>query len=421
MTTLDQVFDFIDRVDRKNDEKLIIYGEDSTGDGIVGKTELSEESDDQDNDLYQYKNTIAYEAAVYTQVINPMMADRECANLVTSAAWMEDVPYKEWADQVERINTSAAATPTLEDFLLDVDSIDDTQGTPPLLSTLVTVVPPDFVGTVWDVFSELVNDWRVPFQMAYTLTACQMAGLSHNDNHLSNWLVSRRKGSDGEAKDDVYYAVSETAFVPVSDLRIWLFDWDLAYARQLGPNPGLGDNLCSEYGMCNDVNSLHDLALMACSLDIGVDEDTCSNPGRSTPNGMWADLKTAVCNRGLTDDTPCHISESLITMPQGAETALQYVLQDEEIQANVVSIDSLDASVVQSLKDGRLMWVAHRGIDREALLANLQSFSRRGRKRPFESVAIEDMGERADLFGGEGDVIVDPSMGTVEVMLNLPW
>ena len=417
MTTLDQVFDFIDRVDRKNDEKLIIYGEDSTGDGIVGKTELSEKSDTYDGDVYQYKNTIAYEAAVYTQIINPMMADRECANLVTSAAWMGDVPYKQWADQVERINTSSSAMPTLEDFLLDVDSVDDTQESPSLLSTLVTVVPPNFVGTVWDEFSELVNDWRLPFQMAYTLTACQMAGLSHNDNHLSNWLVSN--GEDTETLPTVYYAVSETAFVPVSDLRIWLFDWDLAYARQLGPNPGLSDGLCNDYGMCNDVNSLHDLALMACSLDLDVDKDVCNTTGQTTPNGMWADLKTAVCNRGLSDDTPCHISESVISMPEGAETALQYVLQDDEIQANVVSIDSLDASVVQSLVDGTLLWVAHRGIDREALLTNLKSFSRRGRKRPFESVAVEEKGERAD--GGEGEVIVDPSMGTVEVTLNLPW
>ena len=400
MNTLDQVFDAVEKVSVKDKEKLIIFGATQEGDRVVGKVEYTPDGN---------SSGIAYEAAVYTQVIAPMVADRESANLVTAVAWIPDVPLQAWAAQVNGIDDidDEAITEIIEfTEVMGADFGEDAS-----MSTLVTREPPNLQGTLFDVFNHVGSDWRVLFQMAYTLAACEEAGLSHNDNHLANWLVS-------DAMPVVYYAVTETDVVAVDELRVWLFDWDLGYATQLGPNPLLerNESLCTEGGVCNSVNGLHDLALMACALDITNDTTGCGTD--DNPVYMWKEIKSAMCANAESaenKDTPCHMPADILSYPVGVNSALDYVLQMDAVSAHIKPVSSLDDATINALISGETRWVAHRGINREAFVNNLLR----------SSVATEDESELEPPTSvpvkGTPRVNDIESVESVDIVMNLPW
>jgi len=353
---LDGVFFRIDKVSAK-DEKLIIFGQDLSGQKIVGKVEIVEE---------EYPTAVEYEAAIYAQVIDPIMTNRECANLVTSVAWVPDMPLPRWYNEIRRIGQPVHAQNGTRSF---VNMVRDEFGTDVPMSTLVTAVPPNLRGSLTETIAEFGSNWRVLFQIGYTLTACEAAGLSHNDDHTSNWLLSTDMPK-------VYYAISEHEMIPIEGLRVWLFDWDLAYATQLDDNPILGDEGCDNMGMCNSVNGLRDLALVMCSMEVTDNLGACETPNEKF---MWRELKSMVCNN-TKSDYPCHLSTKNLASP--GVNALEYVLKTDAIKSNIVPIDSMDPRLARSLLNGDEKWVAHRGIDRTMLVKNLQK--KGAQKRAYE-------------------------------------
>lgn len=369
------------RVERKED-KLIVYGERQVGETtgrVVAKVVPLPRATESRVSSSRFKTREAYEAAVYMRVINPMVRARECANLVTGVGW---VPRQPAADVVAAVEDVVAdqAQELPDDSLgalagFAADSL--ARGSPSLaspssasrpVSVLVTRVPANLVGDLDAVFPAYRDDWRVPFQMGYTLTACDEAGLSHNDNHLGNWLVST-------AAPEVWYAVAEDALVPVSGVRVWLFDWDLAYAAPLGDNPYLDKRFCASSGACNGVDGLHDLALMACVLDHAASPAPCVT--KPPQPAMWQALADAVCT-SATPAHPCHVPRGRLVRPPGVDSALQYVLELPDVAAQVVSTWDMAPEQAAALLGGRAQWVAHRGIDRERLVTNLRAAAGRG-------------------------------------------
>lgn len=433
MTSLSDAVSSVDRVERKDDDKLMIFGADAVGDGVVAKTAVDDAGgENQDGgariiDGYAVSR-LAYEAAIYTQVVNPMMADDQCANLVTSAAWVPSQPIAQYYfDVLDLVRDGFAAGGGEDNFaqLRDFKDAVEAQagGAAATVSTLVTLVPPNFGGSVWDQFDTLRDDWRLPFQMAYTLAACELNGLSHNDNHLSNWLVSLGMPA-------VYYAVSASQFVPVAGLRVWLYDWDLGYAEALGPNPDLGSGSCRELGMCNAVSGLHDLAQMACSLDWFGPGDACSGDSEY----MWERLRRAVCARAPDYQERagiCHIDLASLEWPAGINNAIEYVLQLPEVAAQVVDVATMDRGTAAALLRGQSGWVAHAGIDRDALMQSLRNRVNQSRKRPLEAareVSSEVPSEAATVGVQEGatagepqSVGIDAAQQGMAVKTNFPW
>lgn len=349
----------IDAVSLKGDDKLIMYGTDALGQRVVAKSVVYSYDPSATS---AYSNREEYEAAVYERVVGPMRDAGECDNLVALVAWVAAQPVQEWLEGLQRVPGGAAER--LRGFA--------DQHAGDAVSTLVTATPDGFRDTLTSELAAqpgLLDDWRVPFQMAYTLTACELAGLTHNDNHLDNWLVSYDAPT-------VYYAVAADAVVPVGGVRVWLFDWDLAYAHALGDNPYLTPELCAAAGVCNDVSGLRDLAHMACALDHAAGR--ACGPG---PGFMWRSVRDAVCGRQSRH--PCHLPRTLLTAPPAA-TALGYVLQIPAVAAQVIPVADLRPDVAARLLGGQEVWVAHRGVDRRALQRGLEAAAAYG-----ETVAVQ--------------------------------
>lgn len=340
-------------VSLKGEDKAMLFAATRTG-PVVAKCVRVEPSAE------ALPDAVSYEAAVYERVVNPMVAAAESANLVTSVAWARDQPVNAWYVEAAPLMDEEDAR-QLRQFRLDAIM---EYGDDAAVSTLVTVQPPQLLGSLWDVFEDMGDDWSMAFQMAYTLTACHAAGLSHNDNHLSNWLVSA-------AAPDVVYAVSDDAVVRVSGARLWLYDWDMAYADALGPNPALVDAMCVEYGMCSSVSALHDLVQMACSLQTARGVPCAAAAPPPTSVGMWDELRATVCARPPSK-TPCHIPVDGLAMP-GVASALDYVLRVPAIAARVQAVADLPRREAERLLVGGDQVIAHAGVDRRALVANLRA------------------------------------------------
>lgn len=78
---------------------------------------------------------------------------------------------------------------------------------------------------------DMVHLW---FQYMYTLLVLQKYHMCHNDNHNKNVLVY-----EYEEPQTTYYNVDSVTFRVTSRYSLMMFDWDNAYAEQLGANPKL--------------------------------------------------------------------------------------------------------------------------------------------------------------------------------------
>jgi hypothetical protein len=350
---MDALVASVQRASLKDDTKLMLFATTPRGRRVVAKCVDSFGADN-----------LVYEAAVYADVVKGIMARGECANLVTRAGWLRQQRLYPWYDglvaTVAQQDEVGDVLDVLQEFRLNlVREYEDAAR----VDVLVTVQPPNLVGSLHDHFDDLGDDWRVAFQMAYTLTVCAAAGLSHNDGHLGNWLVSTGMPA-------VYYAVSATRVVPVAGVRVWLYDWDNAYAEALGDNPQLDQERCDTYGMCNSVSELHDLAMMACNLQRTRDE-TCRSPTPPTSLGMWDVLAQDVC--ASRSKYPCHVPQAGLAAPRGVTTALDYALANPFIARQGVDVQALAPALAAQLVDGAAQLVAHARIDRGALMAGLQA------------------------------------------------
>jgi len=93
------------------------------------------------------------------------------------------------------------------------------------------------------------------FQLIYTLAFMHSIGLQHNDLHSGNILVDMNP-----PETSITYMTPGHAFeVPMHGLKVLLFDWDLAYHRDLGGNAYLDDDFCPRLGICNELNARVDV------------------------------------------------------------------------------------------------------------------------------------------------------------------
>jgi len=115
--------------------------------------------------------------------------------------------------------------------------------------------------TLEDAFKKkiLLNEKQfkaIIFQVAFSLCKLHKAGIQHNDLHFGNILI------DTNAVGSIEYTVglpskegieNVTFVVPIDKCRVLLYDWDLGLA-ECGLNYYLEEELCPNYGVCNDLN-----------------------------------------------------------------------------------------------------------------------------------------------------------------------
>jgi hypothetical protein len=225
------------RITKTDKEGLVIYNANFRGIPIVVKMMMYME----DTPMVQ---AFFMERRMYMEVINNILLDGQCGNLVPA------------------VSTRLCFSNCYKRFGLPFDT---------RVAALITVVPPGFLGdsvtTLLRKSPDLQQDTqymkRLLFQMLYTLQACHENGVTHNDNHLGNWLV----GTAADSTAQLRYIVSPThMYVMPGDFCVYLFDWDRSFTDDLGNNGLLSDAQCRKLGECNKHRPQRDVFLTLCQL-----------------------------------------------------------------------------------------------------------------------------------------------------------
>lgn len=187
------------------------------------------------------------EQRIYMDVINDMILKSECGNLVpavsTRACDRGDV---------------AVNLPFIPSRVERVDA-------------LITLVPPSYHGQNVNDLLKNNPSWTsnasllrpIVFQMLYTLAACHERGLTHNDNHLGNWLV----GKAANPLSQLRYVVSPThMYSTAGSTCVYLLDWDRGYKSDMGNNALLDQAMCQRVGACNQHRPYRDIFQTLCQL-----------------------------------------------------------------------------------------------------------------------------------------------------------
>lgn len=226
-----------DRISKTDKNGLVVYNANFRGIPIVVKMMVY-------TDMTPIMQAFFMECRVYMEVINSIVLDGQCGNLVPAVA--------------KRL----CFQPCYKRVNLPVDT---------RVAALVTVVPPGYFGDSVATFLRKDPAFRVDvqymkrllFQMLYTLEACHERGLTHNDNHLGNWLV----GSASNPVATLRYIVSPTEMYSMpGDFCVYLFDWDRSFTDEVGNNGFLSDAMCRSYGECNEHRPARDVFLTLCQL-----------------------------------------------------------------------------------------------------------------------------------------------------------
>lgn len=350
---LRQAFRAITRVQRKGDDKLMLFGTTPAGQEVVGKAMWG----GQDNAELA---ALLYEAAIYERIINPTVASGQAANLVTMAAWLPGMAAQDFFNQVRGLAGNSA----------------DLMAVAPLIAgkrvwTLVTRTPANLVGDAAGNMAGLTTDQaaRALFQMAYTIQACADRDLVHNDLHMGNWLVSRPGAR-------VAYALSPNwAYIDPGDVSLSLYDWDRGYSPGLGDNPLLVKEdgfLCRNYSQCNALEPRRDMGQTVCEW--------------ATSMVDWRDL----CNHSRVSATPSvYPATARGPMCRAARTRTRHICLPSREEVPCASVaNAIDAIVVlpgvrEHIVDMRtpqgaaavraLPLVVRGGVDRSRVDATLQA------------------------------------------------
>ena len=135
-----------------------------------------------------------------------------------------------------------------------------------MAQVLTTLVPKHFQGCLANLVKSMppVALKGVLFQMLHTLWVCFENEIVHNDCHAGNWLVGRLDDTNERL---AYRMDKDTVAVMPDNTVLYLYDWDRAYVKRLGPNPLLAeqeDYLCRKYGQCNALSNTHDVVMGLC-------------------------------------------------------------------------------------------------------------------------------------------------------------
>jgi len=198
---------------------------------------------------------LKYEIKVYEQIINEILEQKYSPNFIGFVAQGEC--------SVDSSDLVQAAFDELEGA--DKDTI---------VNLLMTQLagggknPIDSLEKVYPTLSAR-DKLEVMFQIVYSLRVMNILRFNHNDLHAGNVLVEElpekttryyhvpgRRGAPGKT------FTIRTKYVPL------LFDWDLAYAEQLGPNPKIDTFFCGELNICNRFSEKTDLYILVCTLKL---------------------------------------------------------------------------------------------------------------------------------------------------------
>ena len=198
---------------------------------------------------------LKYEIKVYDQIINEILEQKYSPNFIGFVAQGEC--------SVNSSDLVQAAFDELEGS--DEDTIVN------LLMTQLAGGGKNPIDSLENVYPKLSarDKLEVMFQIVYSLRVMNIMRFTHNDLHAGNVLVEElpekttryyhvpgRRGAPGKT------FTIRTKYVPL------LFDWDLAYAEQLGPNPKIDDFFCRDLNICNRFSEKTDLYILTCTLNL---------------------------------------------------------------------------------------------------------------------------------------------------------
>lgn len=246
-----------DRINKTKNDRLVVYNASIGGQNVVVKMMVYTVI--RQGVIPADVKGFIIERRIYMEVINGMILNGECGNLVPAVG-------TRLCDHI----------PSEVSFLNDL--IVNPNNTNRVIA-LITLVPPFYYGDTLEDYilnnPHIANNAnfmkRIMFQMLYTLEACHRNNLIHNDNHLNNWLV----GTAFDPTVTMRYRVdsSHTYSMP-GNLCVYLFDWDRGYAANVGFNRLLFDRgkdaqymtLCESAGACNEYRPYRDIFQALCSM-----------------------------------------------------------------------------------------------------------------------------------------------------------
>lgn len=340
---LSRVFQKIDAIDIKGNDKILLFGTGLDNRRVVGKAMWGTSSRELPG--------LMYEASVYKKLVNPMVNKyNENINLVTMYAWLPKMPAMEFYSQLHKV-----AKPKEVYKIFKVLKRLQTS----YVWILVTNVPENLVGSALEVLEHYPQfATQALFQMMYTIKSCSNRGLIHNDLHMGNWLVSM------PGKRVVYALTLETAYMDPGNVMLHLYDWDRGYHELLGNNPLL-NGLCEPFGQCNSDKPGRDMGQTVCEWATTVmDVDTlCSKEGvQYGPDvyPFWARGPMCKNHRSGSDRHLCITNHDQIPCTYVGDL-FPTLLQMSGVKENLVSFN--DPIIARQILNGNVDLVTLGGMD----------------------------------------------------------
>jgi len=243
---------------------------------------------------YVYSYGVVYEGRMYSEIVPQLLERSPCfvpprGLAVCSPEAVEDSTFKDWWESyIAKIARRAIGRVENLDFYVNLYDVPDTEGESYFYimrkladkvrdnPALMLESPELFMTGALAIenatsLEELVNSKRyiltnedcdsILFQILYALLQMQYLRVMHNDLHFLNMLVQELP----ETVSDTYDVLGKTYRVPVK-YRVYIFDWDMAYSEELGPNKKLDEYMCPDLGICNKFTPKRDLYTILCSI-----------------------------------------------------------------------------------------------------------------------------------------------------------
>lgn len=232
---------------------------------------------------YETLYGLEYEVEMYALIRN-ILFRKESPNFIAyigsgvcSLNKIQRVFLPQWKEQWEGFLN------LFNSYLVEKDNFSDLK-----VNILLTRVPPNSTSFYeWahmnilnvPVTAEALNEYRcIMFQIVYTLAVLQKHHITHNDLHARNIIISQLPTPvtltytiEKEYKVKKYRIVTRNI--------VYIFDWDNAYAEELGDNPSLSESFCNLYKICNRFDPYSDLYTILCFCNFFLFSDVLNrNP-----------------------------------------------------------------------------------------------------------------------------------------------
>lgn len=194
---------------------------------------------------------LEYEAKVYKTAVGGILAKNKTPCLIEYVCYTKCPKWyttklannKEINKYIDEIDAEVKPIPRLPNGRWDYQKLGP-------LSILITQRPYTVAADDLKAITS-TEFWRpIVFQMVWTMWACMDSGLYHYDLHSGNYLIGF--GKDAFQHDTVFaLAPGEYFVIPKGTPKMYVFDWDRSWSKQVGNNPFNNRDICSlRYG-CN--------------------------------------------------------------------------------------------------------------------------------------------------------------------------